>query len=221
LFIHIIIMIQGYYINLDERVDRKTHFENNIKSRAFFSNLQRMPAIKNADGLVGCGLSHIKSLVLSKNITHASYVGIFEDDFCILNEESCANFINAFANIAESDEWDCIVLTPRGDTQHNDSSEYMKTNGFKRITNNQTATAYIIKKSFIDILQGNLKDGATNMIKGGDKNIYANDQYWKRLQNQHRFYYYQDIFAGQLPGWSSIENRMTNYNDRFLKQTFF
>jgi len=221
LFIHIIIMIQGYYINLDERVDRKTHFENNIKSRVFFSNLQRMPAIKNADGLIGCGLSHIKSLVLSKNITDGSYVGIFEDDFCILNEQSCTNFINAFTNIAESDEWDCIVLTPRGDTQHNDSSEYMKTNGFKRIVNNQTATAYIIKQSFIDILQGNLKDGATNMIKGGDKNIYANDQYWKRLQTQHRFYYYQDIFAGQLPGWSSIENRITNYNDRFLKQTFF
>jgi hypothetical protein len=214
-------MIQGYYINLEERVDRKNHFENKIKSRAFFSNLQRMPAIKNADGLIGCGLSHIKSLVLSKNITDGSCVGIFEDDFCILNEQSCTNFINAFTNIAESDDWDCILLTPRGDTQHNDSSEFMKTHGFKRITNNQTATGYILKKTFIDVLQENLKDGVTNMIKGGDKNIYANDQYWKRLQTQHRFYYYQDIFAGQLPGWSSIENRITNYNDRFLKQTFF
>jgi GR25 family glycosyltransferase involved in LPS biosynthesis len=112
-------MIEGYYINLDERVDRKTHFENNIKMRAFFSNLQRMSAIKNSDGAIGCGLSHIKSLVLSKNITDVSYVGIFEDDFCILNEQSCTNFINAFSNIAESDEWDCILLTPRGDTQHN------------------------------------------------------------------------------------------------------
>ena len=86
-------MIQGYYINLDERVDRKIHFENNIRMRAFFSNLQIMPAIKNADGAIGCGLSHIKSLVLAKN-TDVSYVGIFEDDFCILNDESCANFIN-------------------------------------------------------------------------------------------------------------------------------
>lgn len=213
-------MIQGYYINLEERVDRKTHFENNIKSRAFFSKLERMPAIKNADGAIGCGLSHIKSLVLAKNID-ASYVGIFEDDFCILNEPSCANFMNAFTNIAESDEWDCIVLTPRGDTQQNHSSEFMTTHGFKRIYNNQTATGYIIKKSFLDILQENLKDGVANMIKGGDKNTYANDQYWKRLQTKHRFYYYQDIFAGQLPGWSSIENRMTDYNDRFLKQSLF
>jgi glycosyl transferase family 25 len=213
-------MIQGYYINLDERVDRKSHFENNIKSRAFFSKLDRMSAIKNADGSIGCGLSHIKSLVLVKNID-ASYIGIFEDDFCILNEQSCANFINAFTNIAESDEWDCIVLTPRGDTQQNNSSEHMKAHGFKRITNNQTATGYIIKKSFIDILQENLKDGVANMIKGGDKNTYATDQYWKRLQTHHRFYYYQDIFAGQLPGWSSIENRITDYNDRFLKQSLF
>lgn len=214
-------MIQGYYINLDERTDRKTHFENNIKSHAFFSNLQRMSAIKNTDGAIGCGLSHIKSLVLSKNITDASYVGIFEDDFCILNEQSCASFIDAFSRISDSDEWDCILLTPRGDTQHHDTSEFMNTHGFKRITNSQTTTAYIIKKSFIDVLQENLKDAVVNLIKGGDKNTYSIDQYWKRLQTQHRFYYYQDIFAGQLPGWSSIENRMTNYNDRFLKQPLF
>lgn len=213
-------MIQGYYINLDECIDRKKHFENNIKTHTFFSNLQRMPAIKNSDGAIGCGLSHIKSLVLAKNI-QSSYVGIFEDDFFILNEESCASFIDAFTKISESDEWDCILLTPRGDTQQTGSSDFMIMNGFKRIANNQTATGYIIKNSFIDILQENLKNGVVNMIKGGDKNIYAIDQFWKRLQTEHRFYYYQDIFAGQLPGWSSIENRMTNYNDRFLKQHLF
>jgi len=221
LFIRIIIMIQGYYINLDERVDRKTHFENVIKSRAFFSNLQRIPAIKNTDGAIGCGLSHIKSLILSKNITDTCYVGIFEDDFYILNEQACAEFIDAFTRISESDEWDCILLTPRGDTQYNDSSEYMKTHGFKRITKSQTTTAYIIKKTVIDTLQQNLKDAVANLIKGGDKNTYSIDQYWKRLQTEHRFYYFENIFAGQLPGWSSIENRMTNYNDRFLKQSLF
>jgi hypothetical protein len=214
-------MIQGYYINLDERVDRKTHFDNNIKSRDFFSNLQRIPAIKNTDGAIGCGLSHIKSLILSKNIINASYVGVFEDDFCILNEQSCAEFIDAFSRISDSDEWDCILLTPRGDTQQNGASEFMMANGFKRITKSQTTTAYIIKKTVIDALQQNLKDAVANLIKGGDKNTYSIDQYWKRLQTEYRFYYYQDVFAGQLPGWSSIENRMTNYNDRFLKQPFF
>lgn len=214
-------MLKGYYINLEKCIDRKTHFENNIKSCTFFSNIERITAIENdTDGAIGCGLSHVKLLGISKEI-EASYVGIFEDDFCILNEEACTTFIDAFTKISESEEWDCIVLTPRGDTQHNDSSEIMRTHRFKRITNNQTATGYIIKKSFIDILQENFKEAVSNMIKGGDKNTYAIDQNWKQLQTNYRFYYYQDCFAGQLPGWSSIENRVVNYNDRFLKQHLF
>jgi hypothetical protein len=35
------------------------------------------------------------------------------------------------------------------------------------------------------------------------------------------FYYYKDIFAGQLIGWSNIEKRYVDYNDRFIKQNLF
>ena len=35
----------GFYINLDKRIDRKDHFEQNVKCHSFFSNIERISAI--------------------------------------------------------------------------------------------------------------------------------------------------------------------------------
>ena len=56
------------------------------------------------------------------------------------------------------------------------------------------------------------------MINGDSSTIYAIDQIWKLLQNDNTFLYYKHIFAGQLPGYSDIEKRNTNYNIRYLEQ---
>ena len=89
---------------------------------------------------------------------------------------------------------------------------------FCRIHNNQTATAYIIKKTFVPVLISNFKESVIGLVKGGNPNTYAIDQWWKQLQNQYIFCYYKDIYAGQLVGYSSIENKHVNYNERFLRQ---
>jgi glycosyl transferase family 25 len=213
-------MLLGYYINLDERVDRREHFETSIKGVPFFSSIERMSAVKNSDGSIGCGLSHIKALLMAKqNYPDESYVAIFEDDFCLLDSEAYSRFVMDFSNICESDEWDCIVLTPRGKTLVTDNN--MTQCGFKHIIESQTTTGYIIKMTVVDALIENLKEAVGQLLRGGDKNMYSIDQYWKKLQTTYRFYYYQDIFAGQLPGWSNVEKRMTNYNERFIKQPLF
>ena len=213
-------MLHGYYINLDERMDRRTHFEQTVKSVPFFSSVERMSAVKHPDGAIGCGMSHVNALLMAKqNYPDDSYVAIMEDDFCLLDPEACAEFIASFSKICSSEEWDCIVLTPRGNTMTAENT--MTSCGFKRIIESQTATGYIIKMTMIDALLENLKMAVGQLLRGGDKNIYAIDQYWKKLQKNYRFYYFRDVFAGQLPGWSNIENRMTNYNERFIKQTLF
>jgi hypothetical protein len=48
----------------------------------------------------------------------------------------------------------------------------------------------------------------------------AIDINWKKLQFDYPFYYYSKIFAGQLPGWSSIENRFVDYNQQFINQMY-
>ena len=68
------------------------------------------------------------------------------------------------------------------------------------------------------ILISNFKESVTALINGGHPKICAIDQWWKQLQSQYTFCYYKDIYAGQLVGYSNIENKHINYNERFLRQ---
>jgi len=210
--------MHGYYINLDRRPDRKQHFENNIKNHLYFKDIERLKAIEHNDGALGCAYSHLLALNMAKkNYGNMDFIAVFEDDFLIMNENNFNLFEAAFEKIQTSDEWDIIVLTPRG-VPKNIESNILTQNGFKQILDNQTTTGYIIKMSFVDILIQNLKDSIENQNKGVIKDICACDQYWKKLQTEHRFYYYNYIFAGQLIGWSDVECRNVNYNARFVNQ---
>jgi glycosyl transferase family 25 len=245
-------MINGYYINLEERKDRAAHFEELKKKYPFFKNIERIPAIRNENGAIGCGFSHIKALnkCLESN---DEYMMIFEDDFCILNDINYNEFTRCFENIRNEKDWDIIVLTPRGDAKGDIHPPYdphiigykqedasvsaygvkgaepigvngvcaapsLSNNGFYEIVNNQTATGYIIKKSFIPILLHSFKKSVEGLLKKLNPDIYAIDQYWKPLQKVHHFYYFKKVFAGQLVGYSSIEKRVVNYNHRFMIQ---
>lgn len=208
-------MLKGFYINLDSRKDRRDHFENLKSLYPFLSVIERFSAIERSDGPLGCCISH--RMVLEKSLEiDEPYVAIFEDDFTILDDNVFRQFISEFEKIKSNDNWNVIVLTPRG------SSVPRKDIGeFKRIIDHQTATGYIVKREIIPILIDNLKESEKLQIQGVDKNISANDQYWKRMQLEYPFYYYKNIFAGQLVGWSNIEKRYVDYNDRFVKQTMF
>jgi GR25 family glycosyltransferase involved in LPS biosynthesis len=208
-------MSKGFYINLDSRKDRRDHFENLKKEFPFLENIERMSAIENNDGLLGCCFSHIKALTQCLEID-APYISIFEDDFTVLDDNVFCRFMDDFEKIKLDDTWKVIVLTPRGSTVPNEDIAQ-----FKRIIDHQTATGYIVKREIIQILIDTLKESAKLQMQGVEKNISANDQYWKRIQLMYPFYYYKDIFAGQLIGWSNIEKRYVDYNDRFIKQNLF
>ena len=207
--------MKGFYINLDNRIDRRDHFEDLKTQYPFFTHIERMSAIENKDGALGCCCSHINALMLAEKLDEP-YVAIFEDDFMILDHNNFLQFINDFQQIASSEKWNVIVLTPRGNTLPDEDLS-----NFKRIIENQTATGYIIKKEMIPILLSTLKESARLQSEGVPKDISANDQYWKRLQTTYPFYYYKNIFAGQLVGWSTIEKHYVDYNDRFVKQVLF
>lgn len=208
-------MLKGFYINLDNRKDRRDHFENLKVVYSFLENIERMSAIENNDGLLGCCFSHIKALTQCLEID-APYIAIFEDDFTILDDNVFRRFMIDFEKIKSHDAWKVIVLTPRGTTVPNEDIAE-----FKRIIDHQTATGYIVKRDTIQPIIDVLKESAKLQMQGIEKNISANDQYWKRIQTKYPFYYYKDIFAGQLVGWSNIEKRHVDYNDRFIKQILF
>lgn len=206
-------MLKGFYINLDERVDRMKHFEHLKVKYDFFKNIQRLSAIKNSNnGAIGCGASHIEALTKLLGYDD-DYFMVCEDDLCILNDDHFNNFVKDFDKIKDK-KWDIIVITPSGDEMPGGQVVH----NFSRIHNNQTTTAYIIKKTFVPILISNFKESVIGLIKGGNPNTYAIDQWWKRLQDQYTFGYYKKIYAGQLVGYSNIENKHVNYNERFLRR---
>jgi GR25 family glycosyltransferase involved in LPS biosynthesis len=200
--------MNGVYINLTHRVDRRQHMEMLIHRCPFFKNVSRMNAIKHDRGDIGCTLSHIKALSLMGD--KDEYFMILEDDFVLLNEKHFNSFTKEFEDIKNDPTWDVLTLTPRGDT-------VLKRTHFNIINNNQTATGYIVRQKFKHILLNNFKNGYLQLILNKDKNIYSLDQYWKIIQKDN-FIYYNKIFGGQLESYSDIEKRNVNYNDRFMNQ---
>jgi GR25 family glycosyltransferase involved in LPS biosynthesis len=55
------------YINLEHRVDRKNHVEQQLKNVGF-KNAQRFNAIKLTNGALGCSMSHLKCLEMAKKM---------------------------------------------------------------------------------------------------------------------------------------------------------
>jgi hypothetical protein len=212
--------IIGHYINLDSRDDRRKHFEEKVKCHPIFSKIERMSAIPRKDVKgVGCTLSHIECMRMLKEKgkdNPQKYYMIFEDDFLILNMENFQSFVKSFKMIKDLDVWDVIVLTPSGYKENNGNDVIMQKNFFSKIIRNQTATAYIFKSHMIDVFIENFADAYTNMMETKKYALYGLDQYWKRLQLKYNFYYYTKLFAGQLPGWSDLENKHVNYTDAFL-----
>jgi GR25 family glycosyltransferase involved in LPS biosynthesis len=215
--------VTGYYINLDSRNDRCEHFEQNIKCHPFLANVQRMSAILISTRGIGCTLSHIECLRMIKQSrtqmdesTFPKYYIIMEDDFCILDNDKFHHFVHDFDNVKDLDLWDVIVLTPSG--QKEIVNNEMTSNNFLKILNTQTATAYIFKSHMIDVLLDNFIHSYIELINTNNYEKFALDQYWKRLQSQYGFYYYNKLFGGQLAGWSNLENRYVDYNYGFLNQ---
>ena len=207
--------MNGFYINLEHRVDRRKNIEELKDKHSFFCNIKRMNAISNKRGDVGCSLSHITCLneLLKEN---DDYYMLIEDDLLILDDDNFKEFTKTFENIKNNDTWDLITLTPRGKTiKHN----YI--DGFNKIVDNQTTTGYIVKHRFIEELVKYYQTGVEGLMRNQDTNKYALDQCWKPLQEKSNFIYFNKIYAGQLEGYSDIEQKNINYNQRFLNQIIY
>jgi glycosyl transferase, family 25 len=201
--------MNGYYINLDYRTDRKIHFDKNVKSNSFFKNINRFSAIKESNGYIGCSKSHIE--VLEKCLDKdGEYFMICEDDLQINNNESLENFITNFNKIKNVDKWDLITLTPYYCQPHHEQDNTMLQCNFIRLITSQTTTAYIIKKTFIKILLDNIKY-SMNKLSNGEDNKFVIDQYWKNLFPSHNIYVFKNIFASQLSGYSDNLKEYANY----------
>ena len=199
-----------YYINLDNRPDRKREFLEEISKIEFPNkNIVRIPGVyKEKMGGLGCSLSHIKAL---KKFIHSNeeHCMIFEDDF-IFNEDIMNRVTEMLFNLFENKiRFDVCMLS--GLILKSETSEYKFLN---KVINGQTASGYIVSKAFAPVLLQNYIEGAELLEKDYSKyDAYALDQYWKKLQPANNWYIFYPKLGKQRASFSNIEGKTVNYEN--------
>lgn len=199
--------MNGFYINLESRSDRKKHIESNILTLPFFSNLERMNAISHKEGRIGCSMSHIQCLKELQKLKD-DYFLIIEDDLEIKSSDNFTQFIQDFEKIKDQD-WNIIVL---GGTVCHCTLSHLQ--NFHNLYFSYATTGYIVKKTYIPQLLENFEKSCQNLIDRFDKEYYI-DVYWNKLQVKGGWYIHSKSFISQLHGYSDTENKETNFDRLF------
>jgi hypothetical protein len=197
------------YINLDSRIDRRTHFESQFNKMGL--KPQRFSAIRNADGAIGCSTSHVACLELAIR-NNWDHVLICEDDATITNPGQLVYQVNQFFK-RFGDSWDVLLLAGNNYQPFRQVSPECV-----RVANCQTATCYLVRRPYFETMLANFKEGLKNLTaQPNEQPKYAVDQYWKRLQRTGRWYLIVPITVIQRPDYSDIANQRVDYRNDMLQ----
>jgi GR25 family glycosyltransferase involved in LPS biosynthesis len=156
-------------------------------------------------GCIGCTLSHILCIETAQK-NNWSEVCIVEDDAVFKNPKLLVENLEKFHK--DNPNWDVLLLGGNVVQPFDKINDYCI-----RSYNTQTTTCYIVKKHYYQKLIDNFKQSVENLIREPtNKNDYALDMYWKRLQRTDNWFMIIPLTITQLPGYSDIENRIVNYD---------
>ena len=198
-----------YYINLEERTDRKELVESELNELGW--KYERFNAIKNEIGIIGCGMSHLKLIQLAKE-KNLDYIVILEDDVQFMRKSW---YNEKIKNILDYN-FDVFLLG--GNLRQ---PIYKVNENIFKITKSFTTTGYIVKKHYYDKLINNFKKGLDLLLRNphlakADYNPYALDVYWFELQENDNWFIIMPRTITQRPIYSDIEQRYTDYNHLML-----
>ena len=201
-----------FYINLEHRTDRKEHFLKEISKLCpddLIHKIVRIDAIKNENGILGCTLSHIKTMELFLKNEDWKTCIIFEDDFTFyesnidLNNELLNEFLNNFK------EWDVcnLSINPRcaiySETKHPN---------VKKAIEIQAACGYCLNKSFAPTLLNLFKICRDKISIDPNNKIYSPDIAWKSLQEKNNWYVLNPDLGYQMNNFSDIDKKFVEHN---------
>jgi len=200
-----------YYINLENRKDRKESVIEELKKLNYPSTMiERIDAVKKDNGAYGCTLSHLKAL---ENAIENDYdcVMIVEDDLGFkenINSESFDKLTNHL--MKECPNFDICSLTTS--TLGNHIKMLKVTDYVSKAIVIGTTTGYIVRKKFFKILYENFKKSEKNFENNQPAQYSAIDVLWVELQGKDKeFYIFKPTIAVQKPSYSDIEKKFTNY----------
>jgi GR25 family glycosyltransferase involved in LPS biosynthesis len=197
------------YINLAHRTDRKEHMIHEIhKICADDSKIHRIDAILAEPGILGCGQSHKKAVEYV--IAHPEWnrVLILEDDFTFHSNTSL-EILDAISTICSvTPPFDVALLSHNHTNIRCESTEHPIV---KKVIYSQTASSYLLTRSYAPILLQNMSEGIADMIQYGRRHENCIDIYWTLLQPHATWYTIVPALGYQYQNYSDIEKRDTNY----------
>jgi len=193
------------YINLDKRCDRREEMEQQLKEYNLIG--QRFAAIETSGfGIHGCGLSHLAVL---KNAREKGYkhILILEDDFVFLVDKP--TFDNEMQTLFNSKiDFDvCMLSYLLLDSEESEDFPFLY-----KIKEAQTASGYIVNHTYYNKLINLYEDAMPKLIKTQQHWIYANDQCWKPMQQEDKWYCFKNRIGKQRDGYSDNAKSYMNYN---------
>lgn len=197
--------IKYYYINLEARVDRKEHIINQF-NKFGITNYERIPAIFDSWGPIGCSKSHILA-IQTFIVSGYDKCIILEDDFEFTISPEKYNELLTLLFSSDVD-WNIVMLS--GNIKKSqDYNEFLKV-----CISGQTTSGYMIKRRFADKLLINYQEGLSLLsdTTTRNQNAHSIDQYWKKLQgHQNKWYVFNPKCGRQMSGFSDIEGKKTFY----------
>lgn len=198
-----------FYINLDDRTDRKISVENQLKSLGW--EFTRFSAVKHKNGALGCSLSHIALLEKAIKL-NLDYIIIFEDDFVIKDLNIFKQSFNQVINILKP-KFDVLKLGC------NSLPPYKNTTSFyTQLTFSFCSHAYMVKNHYFKTLLNNLKqsifllENYNGFVMNKKLNLYCCDVWCNLLTKKDVWLQLLPLTVSQLPGYSNIEKKNVNYD---------
>lgn len=197
-----------YCINLDRRIDRWKHAQNEFRSMGILDRVTRVSAVDHRDGRIGL----IKSfLQIFKDVKEREVdnVLIFEDDVHFISENNPLETLEkAISQIGKID-WSLFYL---GANTHERCNIFRPNLILLKNAFSAHAVAYS-HKTYNIIIE---KFEKTNEIKGIND---INDVFFcNEIQNKRTSFLVNPMIATQYPSFSDLEKKEVNYS--FIEERF-
>ena len=194
--------LEIFYINLDERIDRKRQIEKEF-SRLSIRDYSRIRATMDANGRLGCAISHLEALQTAKN-SNSELVMICEDD-CqfIASRLEIEGILGGFSNNDSADVL-CLAYLTMDTTKPISRS-------FSITRNTQTMSCYVLKSHMINPMIEVATESVRRCALDPTDYDAAIDQTWKKLQSKYNFVIPFKRFAIQKSSYSNITQTKARY----------
>ena len=193
-----------FYINLDRRTDRRAQIEAELDK--FELPCELFHGIAKDMGILGCGLSHLAIYKLAKKRGYKNVLICEDDLYFLVDKQTLEEELTKFfdSNIY----YNVLMLA----YNVNESEEVPKFPFIRRLLDSQSAACYIVNENYYDKLIELYEHTMPLLEQTGQHWLYANDQCWKALQPNDKWYYFVTRLGRQRDGFSDNAGQYMEYN---------